>query len=415
MADFEGIPALGDSCVDEVEEMEEIESGEESDGCSDTGGKYRFNGKHIYVTWSKSKVESKDEFHEKLVTMMPSGVRMFGGRELHQDGTPHYHVVFSFAEKVHWADAAKRFSIEGDTNAIRFEKLKPGQRLSDFLENTMAYCAKDGDTFGERLSLEGAVAEQRKRKWQEVIDETDEEKAWRMVREFEPRAYMVNYLALEKAMSKTKRAKLLPSVKARPTGVFRVPKIMRMWMERYVIKREWVGRPKSLVIVGDPMVGKSAYAESEGNPIVMNSGWCLKSIFPGATHIVVNDVKPAMFGYAGKSHWRDVLGGQERFNCRDFQQETRTVEWGLPCVWTCNFDNDPRKDRGVAEYMSKVSVVVEIRDRPGERGWGKLYESGNGDDGEEDSEWLEALSEAQSYMDAGYTDEAIDIGVDFGI
>ena len=38
-----------------------------------------------------------------------------------------------------------------------------------------------------------------------------------------------------------------------------------------------------------------------------------------------------------------------------------------------------------------------------------------GDDGEEDSEWLEALSEAQSYMDAGYTDEAIDIGVDFGI
>ena len=123
--------------------------------------------------------------------------------------------------------------------------------------------------------------------------------------------------------------------------------------------------------------GKSAYAESEGNPIVMNSGWCLKSIFPGATHIVVNDVKPAMFGYAGKSHWRDVLGGQERFNCRDFQQETRTVEWGLPCVWTCNFDNDPRKDRGVAEYMSKVSVVVEIRDRPGERGWGKLYESGN--------------------------------------
>jgi hypothetical protein len=127
----------------------------------------------------------------------------------------------------------------------------------------------------------------------------------------------------------------------------------------------------------------------------MPSGWCLKAVFEGATHIHVSDVKPAAFGFAGRSHWRDVLGGQDRFNCRDFQQETRTVEWGIPCIWTCNFDNDPRKDRACAEYMRKVSHVVEIRDRPGERGWGKLYES-VGDDGEEedDDEWLSALAEA---------------------
>jgi hypothetical protein len=132
--------------------------------------KYRFNGKHIYVTWSKSQVELKDEFHQKLLAILPAGVRLFGGRELHQDGTLHYHVVFSFLHKVNWPDAAK-FSIEGDTNAIRFEKPKPRRRLSDFLENTQSHCEKDGDTFGERLSLEGAVAEQRKRKWQDIVDE----------------------------------------------------------------------------------------------------------------------------------------------------------------------------------------------------------------------------------------------------
>jgi hypothetical protein len=161
--------------------------------------------------------------------------------------------------------------------------------------------------------------------------------------------------------------------------------LMELWMDKYVVRQEWRGRPKSLVIVGDPMVGKSAYAESVGRPIVMNSGWCLKSIFEGATHIVVSDVRPAAFGYAGKSYWRDVLGGQERFNCRDFQQETRTVEWGLPCIWTCNFDNDPRRDKAVAEYIRRVSYVVEIRDRPGEHGWGKLYEPVGGGDGEASS------------------------------
>ena len=79
------------------------------------------------------------------------------------------------------AGCGQKDSIKGGTNTTRFEKLKPRQRVSDLLENTMAYCAKDGDVFGERLSLEGAVAEQRKRKWQEVVDEPDEERARRML------------------------------------------------------------------------------------------------------------------------------------------------------------------------------------------------------------------------------------------
>jgi len=180
--------------------------------------KYRFNGKHLYVTWSKSKIDSKDEFHQKLLAILPAGVRMFGGRELHQDGTPHYHAVLSFAEKKHWPDAVRKLTIEGDTNAIRLEKPKPRQRIGDFLEKTQAYCAKDDDTFGERLSLEGAVAEQKKRKWQDIIDEGDEEKAWEMVREVDPRAYMVNHLALEKAMSRKKRVKPVAMERERPSG-----------------------------------------------------------------------------------------------------------------------------------------------------------------------------------------------------
>ena len=418
MDDFSDIAALGDSRQDEDENEDQQEDIEESlEEESDKGGKYRFNGKHIYVTWSKSKIDSKEEFHQKLLTVLPAGVRLFGGRELHQDGTPHYHVVFSFLEKVHWPDAAKKFSMEGDTTAIRFEKPKPRQRVSDFLENTMAYCAKDGDTFGERLCLEGAVAEQKKRKWQDVIDEPDEQKAWRIIREFEPRSYMVNYPALDKAMGSKRRALGTTEERDRPKGRFRVPKILSWWMDKYVIRRQWKGRPMSLVIVGDPKTGKSAWAESEGNPIVMNSRWCMKSIFPGATHVVVSDSRPAAFGYAGQSHWRDVLGGQERFNCRDFQQETRTVEWGLPCIWTCNFDNDPRKDMAVADYIRSVSYVFEVRDRPGEGGWGKLYEPvEKGEDGDEEDEGLaDALAEASCYMDFGHTDEAVDITNEFGI
>ena len=41
---------------------------------------------------------------------------------------------------------------------------------------------------------------------------------------------------------------------------------------------------------------------------------------------------------------------------------------GLPCIWICKFDNDPRKDPAVADYIRSVSVVFEVRDRPGEGG-----------------------------------------------
>jgi hypothetical protein len=416
MSDFADIPAPGDSLTNEADEEAEVVSGDETEEGENTrDGKYRFNGKYMYVTWSKSKIDSKEEFHEKLLARLPAGARVFGGRELHQDGTPHYHVVISLAEKKHWRDTANVFRLEGDTTAVRIDKPRPGQRTSDFLETTMSYCSKDGDTFGERLSLEGVVAEQKKRKWQDIIDADDEEESWKMIRETDPRAYMVNYPALEKAMQRKKRVVLTVAEKERPSGKFRVPKIMELWMKRYVVERKWKGRPKSLVIIGDPMVGKSAYAESQGNPIVMNSGWCMNSIFPGATHIVVSDVKPAAFGYGGKSHWRDVLGGQPEFLGRDFQKETRVIPWGIPCVWTCNFDNDPRKDKGVAEYMEWASVVVEVRDRVGERCWGKLYEAEAAHEDDEDIEWKEALLQSNSFLDSGCVDEALDVSNDFGI
>ena len=86
MDDFAGIPPLGDTFAYASDEETKSVSDEEEAGEEAGDGKYHINGKHIYVTWSKSKIDSKEEFHEKLLAMLPAGVRMFGGRELHEDG-----------------------------------------------------------------------------------------------------------------------------------------------------------------------------------------------------------------------------------------------------------------------------------------------------------------------------------------
>jgi hypothetical protein len=109
MSDFEGIPSEGDTFGDEEVEEDDEESELEVEEATK---KWRFNGKHIYVMWSKSKIDKEDVFHQKLLAILPAGVRLYNGRELHKDGTPHYHVVMSFLHKVNWADAAKKFSID---------------------------------------------------------------------------------------------------------------------------------------------------------------------------------------------------------------------------------------------------------------------------------------------------------------
>ncbi|CAF9914557.1 hypothetical protein IMSHALPRED_001942 [Imshaugia aleurites] len=149
MAELEGIPAVEHALADNGAEEEDLEFGKEKDEHPHAHGKYRFNGQHISVTWSRSTIDSQDEFHKQLTAVLPAGVRIFDDRELHQDSTLQYLVVFSFAHKVHWLYAAKKFSIEGDTNAVRFEKLKPRVPVSGFLNRRSVLCSEDGVAFGE--------------------------------------------------------------------------------------------------------------------------------------------------------------------------------------------------------------------------------------------------------------------------
>ncbi|KAL8912120.1 MAG: hypothetical protein Q9171_002836 [Xanthocarpia ochracea] len=156
--DFADIPAAGDALIE-----------------SEPARKYRFNGRYMHAMWANSTISTKEEFQTKLLRRLPSNIQYFGGRVLHQDGTPHYHVVIKFDNKVHWPDAAKHLRIEGDTNAIRIETPRSRQPVGPFLEDTQSHCSEDGDTFGERISPKGAVSERKKRMWQQFVDEPDED------------------------------------------------------------------------------------------------------------------------------------------------------------------------------------------------------------------------------------------------
>src|SRR2546429_8916582 len=149
----------------------------DSSVCSDKGrgkdGTFKLNGVVAYVTWSKSTFHDKDAFYKALKTQLPEGTKIFGGKEFHKDGTPHYHVVIKLPYKVNWPDARNKFIIPGDTEAIHIQKPRPRQPIESFLRNTQAYSIKDEDLFGDRIPLKSAAHEDRKSKFVEIVEDSD--------------------------------------------------------------------------------------------------------------------------------------------------------------------------------------------------------------------------------------------------
>jgi hypothetical protein len=112
-----------------------------------------------FVTWSRSRIMDHTEFYKLLQLHMPAGTKIFGCQELHQDGTPHYHAVMKFPERVNWPDARKTFMLlldDGtiDTQSINIEVPARGQSIEDFLQRTQDYSSKAPEyLFGKVISV----------------------------------------------------------------------------------------------------------------------------------------------------------------------------------------------------------------------------------------------------------------------
>jgi hypothetical protein len=123
---------------------------------------YHLTNDCCFVTWSQSRIHDHQVFHGKLMTMVPKGSQVFGTKELHGDGKPHYHAVMRFPGMVNWPDARSKLTVEHpdgspDTKAISICVPEKGESRRDFLVRTQSYCMKDREEwrFGKLIDLDG--------------------------------------------------------------------------------------------------------------------------------------------------------------------------------------------------------------------------------------------------------------------
>lgn len=331
--------------------------------------KFVLHATYCYVTWSQSRIDDHEEFYCKLRARMPHGTEIFGGKELHEDGFPHYHVVMKFPRRIHWRDARKKFVLERsdgvvDTEAIRIVVPDLYQPVSEFLDHTQAYCAKDDNPwmFGERIEGVSTAKALRKRVFAEIVNEPDYDRASKMIKEYDPYEYVMRYISIQRFLETRRRVPAVRAVEALSfePSPWRLPPEVEEW-KRQNIDDPSPGRKRPLVLIGPSRTGKTKWAESFGKPFSMSKRWNMASYCADATHVVVNDVDARSFGVSGESYWREVLGCQEEFDASDRYAKTERLLWNFACVWTCNPDQDPRRYSEVADYLKDTgAVVVEL-------------------------------------------------------
>jgi len=330
--------------------------------------KFEFYGTYMFVTYAKSTL-GKDrilEFARLLKDKLPVDTKFYGCFELHEDGSPHYHVLIQFPKRTHWLDSRKKLMLDGDTEAIKVVTMRRNQRSATFVSNVQLYLEKtlpDGSDkpvtwlFGEKILI-GNLALEKKRKFKEILDEPDYDKAKQMIKDEDPLRFIMSYNNVKNFLVNEKTRKYQRVEDESFTKLpWKLPDEITEWKTNNIDNRI-LGRPNSLLIIGAPKSGKTQWALSFGKPMEMSRKWNMKNYRADSTHLVVNDVPVKGFGYGGDSYWREVLGCQASFDATDKYLENRRLKWNFPCIWTCNTDLDPRKDRDVEEYLRLSGCVV---------------------------------------------------------
>ncbi len=102
------------------------------------------------VTWMTAGPNLKEDFEEALVSALPHGSRVFGGRQHYTDGKQRYVALVWCQSYVYWPNIFDRLAEVGGAALQDFLTPVNGRVEEPKLSMVTGYCAKDLDTFGHR-------------------------------------------------------------------------------------------------------------------------------------------------------------------------------------------------------------------------------------------------------------------------
>lgn len=162
--------------------MRSVSSGSSGTGLTSVSGSQpdRFHGRWVLLTYAKCSIERKKDFEEMFVYSMAKRQvdlsKYYGCRELHADGTVHYHVLVNMGKQKNWSyiHMRSRFGVDGNDCASLDFSPPRDRNINRYVQEVVGHLEKEkgGDSFGVRPLVGAQKAEDRKRKWEEIGEES---------------------------------------------------------------------------------------------------------------------------------------------------------------------------------------------------------------------------------------------------
>lgn len=360
-------------------------------------GAFRCNSKRLLLTFAKS---GEQWSHHALVDDLEKlGAKFRLGRELHKDGTPHYHCYVDFGRNYQF-EGCHRFCYgpNGDQTARTCSGTGHCNILVVYKTPHFVwdYPGKDGaesiliDTTDGRPHVSTSKAD-RVAEGLYCFDASSRSQFFARIKEVDPWAFIKShsqvvgcgdFLFPEKPITSewvnglTFRWESFPEctkwvLASLPDGADRIRRIAPSFStadeQRLVSQlppRLVGGRPKSLILWGESLHGKTDFATHLGEHVHWMRDFRLRDLFEkgieNIEYLIIDDINwdsTLLNGSAYKS-W---LGGMMSFVATDkFDRKLRIAPWGKPCIFLCNDNPLDFVSASTARFLEKNCYIEEV-------------------------------------------------------
>nr|QSS76782.1 C1 protein [Tomato curly stunt virus]QSS76836.1 C1 protein [Tomato curly stunt virus] len=299
--------------------------------------RFQIYAKNYFLTYPHCSLNKEEALHQIQKLYTPTNKKYIKiCRELHEDGSPHIHVLIQFEGK-YKCQNQRFFDLVSPTRSAHFHPNIQGAKSSS---DVKSYIDKDGDTieWGE-FQVDGRSARGGQQTANdaaaEALNSGSAEAAMAIIREKLPEKFIFQYHNLKSNLDRIFAPPLEVFVSPFLSSSFdRVPEELEEWAFQNVVSaaaRPW--RPISIVIEGESRTGKTMWARSLGphNYLCGHLDLSPKVYSNDAWYNVIDDVYPHYL-----KHFKEFMGAQ-----RDWQSNTKygkpiQIKGGIPTIFLCN-------------------------------------------------------------------------------
>nr|CAM84545.1 AC1 pritein [Papaya leaf curl China virus]CAM84551.1 AC1 pritein [Papaya leaf curl China virus] len=312
--------------------------------------KFLINAKNYFLTYPHCSLTKEEALSQISALSTPTNklfIRI--SRELHEDGSPHLHVLIQFEGKFKCQNN-RFFDLTSPSRSTHFHPNIQGAKSST---DVKTYMEKDGDVLDHGVfQIDGRSArggcQSANDAYAEAINSGCKAAALNILKEKAPKDFVLQFHNLNTNLDRIFTPPVEVFVCPFLSSSFdQVPEELEDWVSENVsgaAARPW--RPKSIVIEGDSRTGKTMWARSLGphNYLCGHLDLSPKIYSNDAWYNVIDDVDPHYL-----KHFKEFMGAQ-----RDWQSNTKygkpiQIKGGIPSIFLCN----PGPTSSYKEYLNE--------------------------------------------------------------